>query len=126
MPLAPVIKRSLSAARLRLTYLAATLMYIALPAHTALPTRSSTLPLISTTSTEAAIMEVVVSKPRVSYSAFKAAQPQSRYEEHSIAYAIQWRIDEARKPGARPIGDSASYSLPRLQRAGIGESSSRT
>lgn len=42
------------------------------------------------------------------------------FKEHSIAYAIQWRIEEARKPGARRIGESASYGLPRLQRTVIG------
>jgi GNAT superfamily N-acetyltransferase len=103
----------------RLTYLAATLMYIALPAYS-FTTWQPTLPLISAASTEAATMEVVVSKPRVSYSAFKAAQPQPQYQEHSVAFACQWRIDEAGKRGARKLGDSMGYTLRRMQREGIG------
>jgi hypothetical protein len=62
-------------------------------------------------------------KPRVLYADLAATIAVDRsgpkladFKEHTIAYAIQWRIEEARKPGARPIGKSASYSLPRLQR----------
>jgi hypothetical protein len=55
-----------------------------------------------------------VAIPRSSIAAQKPQHPQ-----HSIAAAIQWRLDESRKPGARQMGDSWAISLRFLQRQPI-------
>ena len=60
----------------------------------------------------------VVGKPRVSYAEFVSQQyPQ----QGSVAWFIDRRIAESRKPGARPILPSHYYTLKRLQRAPIGK-----
>jgi hypothetical protein len=64
-------------------------------------------------------MEVAVSKPRVVYSAFKAAQ-QPQDQQHTIAGACRWRIEEATKLGARALGDSMFHTLRRLSKEEIG------
>lgn len=40
--------------------------------------------------------------------------------QFTISEAIQWRVVESRKPGARPLGDSLRYTTARLQREPIG------
>jgi hypothetical protein len=50
-----------------------------------------------------------MSKPKVSYSEFVATQ--MKLKEHSVAYAIQWRLTEMRKPGARQFGESLRFTL---------------
>jgi integrase len=108
-----------------LTYLAALVMCIALPAH-GISNRQPTEKDIAAASTErAAMTEVAVApKPRVSYSAFIAAQKpvavqKPQHRQHSIAAAIQWRLDESIKPGARKMGDSWAITLRFLQRQPI-------
>jgi integrase len=60
-----------------------------------------------------------MSKPRISYSEFVATQ-MMKLKEHSVAYAIQWRLTEMRKPGARQFGESLRFTLARMQSEEIG------
>jgi hypothetical protein len=104
-----------------ITILAATLMYIALPAYGI----SNWQPIekcTSAASTERAAMhDVVVSpaaKPRITYQQFVQQQPQ--VQQHTIAGACRWRIEEATKLGARALGDSMFHTLRRLSKEEIG------
>jgi integrase len=58
-------------------------------------------------------------KPKISYAEFAAAQ-MTKLQLHSIAYALQWRLTESRKPGARQLGYSWRHTLTRLQGEVIG------
>jgi hypothetical protein len=66
-----------------------------------------------------------MSKPKVSYAEFAA---QMKLKEHTVAYAIQWRLSESKKPGARKLGESlAHYTLqPASARADRREDDPRT
>ncbi len=107
----------------RLTYLVATLLYIALPAH-GFTNWQPPLPLISAASSEVVTMEVAVEKPHYKYQQFVQLQQQKSQPvvapAHTIAAACWWRINEAKQPGARPLGDSMFYTLRRLSREKIG------
>jgi integrase len=102
--------------RSSLTYLAATLMCISLPAHS-FTTWSPTLPLIAATTSERAAMQLVpgAEKPRITYQQFVASQPQ-----HTVTGMCRWRIEEAKKPGARALGESMFYTMRRITREPIG------
>jgi integrase len=99
--------------RSSLTYLAATLMCISLPAHS-FTTWSPTLPLIAATTSERAAMQLVpgAEKPRITYQQFVASQPQ-----HTVTGMCRWRIEEAKKPGARALGESMFYTIGAAQHA---------
>jgi hypothetical protein len=56
-----------------------------------------------------------MSKPKVSYPEFVAAQ-MTKYQQHSISYACEWRVKESMKPGARKLCDSLRITLRRMQR----------
>jgi hypothetical protein len=96
--------------------LAATMTHIALPAHS-FTNWSPTLPLIAATTTERSAVQLVpgTEKPRITYQQFVASQPQ----QHTVAGAFRWRIEEAQKPGARKLGDSLRITLRRMQRETI-------
>jgi integrase len=58
-----------------------------------------------------------MSKPKVSYHEFAAQQ----VKEGTVAWFIERRIAESKKPGARPILPSHYYTLLRIKKAPIGQ-----
>jgi hypothetical protein len=60
-----------------------------------------------------------MSKPRLSYKEF--CEQQMKWSKGTMAWFIEERIRESRKPGARPLGDSHYYTLRRLQEEAIGK-----
>lgn len=59
-------------------------------------------------------------KTKVDFKEFQRVQSAIR-KEGTVAYWLQRRIDDAAKPGARPIGSSALWMMRALQRDPIGE-----
>jgi integrase len=63
------------------------------------------------------MQSITTAKPRFSYTQFiahQAARP------HTIAAVCRWRIEEAKKPGARALGESMFYTLRRISREELG------
>lgn len=88
-----------------------------LPAHS-FSNWPLTLPLTAAATTERSAVQLVpgTEKPHYTYQQFVAQQP----KVHTIAAACLWRIEEAKKPGARALGGSLFYTLGRLAREEIG------
>jgi hypothetical protein len=74
-------------------------------------------------------METLQEKPKVSYADFIAAQKKPGYAEFSVAWAIQWVMDEMNghngKRAIKPIGLSQGYTLKMLQTTKIGKIDAR-
>jgi integrase len=98
----------------RNTILAATLMGIALPAHS-FTILARTLPLTAAPSYGGS-MQIAVAKPRLIYAEFKAAQ---QPQQGTVAAIINRYIEEM-DGGIRPLGESNRITLRRIQRHWLG------